>query len=831
MFEVESSVDDHKELDKSIADQYPILADGQIDKINLSTLEKNIRSDKYKYYAHNLKYFKDYSQLNNNSSRADHGKQNKRDGRSQGDQSRAEMKNQFTKFQEIDNIRSKRNEDESLKQMFGADPLEVLYKQKNLHHGNNKGKSNFLNSKDPNRVSNIFYEKGYSLGKVGMYHKGLGLSHNLLHAVQKHRDEEDTIRSKSYKKMKGFEILTPIYQKPSHKGLGSARTMQYLEVGAQSTIQQPLDKIFLLDDIQITKKFMSIDRIDDFGLLIDKQKQQIEANTNLPVYSKNDLDALLLTENKPKFTLRDLSSKGVDIKDIFKQICPDMFQTSKNSPINSNDKKGMLLQKERSSKRGSQILVQNQNEQGAASFRQRLSPTQSPKLQLPSILKEKDVANEVAQSNPIMSATKQTFKSLDETLQDSLKSPKEGGGNGKSKRIKLTNKDIAIKFKNIKDIQSLTARQQQDGQPSNLIDILMKFKDLYEYNSDVAKFQVSTINTRRQAEGRAANPHYVNLFETNRRITKHIKEQQDSIIHQEYELNLNTKKKNPLIVKSHSTSMLIPKIRHQDTNDTNEFTIPSQDIIDQSAFRPDLPQVQSLLDTMRSEGFDQHSITQNQEKPKKLRHKRKSDDFTNLDQRDMNNLSSGDENIFAVDYEANKQVLPKIIDMHFIRHGDYLPLQELENKIKTFREYGEKSKSVYNMLKEKQRNDRKKFLEREEEKYREKIKGVKFDKEEKEWELERVKQIKESHKFKKNLQSHLEKGKMMSERQFKQKLNVLDVKFTKEFIKEDALENRLFEKEKLKIKQDIYLTRQHNKEMRKKVMFNRKNPDLNLFKD
>jgi len=67
----------------------------------------------------------------------------------------------------------------------------------------------------------------------------------------------------------------------------------------------------------------------------------------------------------------------------------------------------------------------------------------------------------------------------------------------------------------------------------------------------------------------------------------------------------------------------------------------------------------------------------------------------------MHNLSSGDENIFAVDYQANKQVLPKITSMHFIRHGDYLPLNELEKKIKTFREYGEKSKSVYNMLKEK----------------------------------------------------------------------------------------------------------------------------------
>ena len=47
----------------------------------------------------------------------------------------------------------------------------------------------------------------------------------------------------------------------------------------------------------------------------------------------------------------------------------------------------------------------------------------------------------------------------------------------------------------------------------------------------------------------------------------------------------------------------------------------------------------------------------------------------------------------------------------------------------------------------------------------------------------------------------------MSDRQFKQKLNVLDVKFTKEFMKEEALENMIWEREKLKVKQDIYLTR------------------------
>lgn len=55
------------------------------------------------------------------------------------------MKNQFHKFQTIDNIRSKRNEDESKKQMFGADPLEVIYKSKNV---GGVGRSQWQDSKD-----------------------------------------------------------------------------------------------------------------------------------------------------------------------------------------------------------------------------------------------------------------------------------------------------------------------------------------------------------------------------------------------------------------------------------------------------------------------------------------------------------------------------------------------------------------------------------------------------------------------------------------------------------------------------------------------------------
>lgn len=41
----------------------------------------------------------------------------------------------------------------------------------------------------------------------------------------------------------------------------------------------------------------------------------------------------------------------------------------------------------------------------------------------------------------------------------------------------------------------------------------------------------------------------------------------------------------------------------------------------------------------------------------------------------------------------------------------------------------------------------------------------------------------------------------------KSMLNALNVKYNKDFTKNDAIENEIFEKEKLKIKQDVFLTR------------------------
>lgn len=56
----------------------------------------------------------------------------------------------------------------------------------------------------------------------------------------------------------------------------------------------------------------------------------------------------------------------------------------------------------------------------------------------------------------------------------------------------------------------------------------------------------------------------------------------------------------------------------------------------------------------------------------------------------------------------------------------------------------------------------------------------------------------------------------------KQHINAIETKFIKEFIKEEALEKKIYEVEKLKVKQDIYLTRQHNKEKRKEIIFKKK---------
>ena len=79
--------------------------------------------------------------------------------------------------------------------------------------------------------------------------------------------------------------------------------------------------------------------------------------------------------------------------------------------------------------------------------------------------------------------------------------------------------------------------------------------------------------------------------------------------------------------------------------------------------------------------------------------------------------------------------------MHFIYHGDYIPDREVNSKIDIFQQYQNKSKSVWNMLKEKHRNDRKKYLDKEEERYKQKITGKRFEKEEKEFEQRRLKQI------------------------------------------------------------------------------------------
>eukprot|EP00347_Sterkiella_histriomuscorum_P014372 403361120 len=749
--------------------------------------------------------------------------------------------------------------------MFGADPLEVLYKQKNINSkyfikilivitGKLGGKSNFLNSKDQNRVSIIYFDKKNSPGKHQIVQKGLGLSHILsAPRIQNplfsnlRNDTDETQRSKSFKKMRDLpHTLTPI-NKLVVNDIASIKSKFY-GGGAMTTRQVHLDEIFQTgDSIKNTK-----DRIDDFGLMLYDQKSEI--NPNLPHYSKADMDALLLTENKPKFTIRDLSSKEINIKDIFRQICPDKFPSTQTSPKQQNPLKSKKLQDSQlSSLQKPKVFIQNQEE--IQLFKQKPSPGQSPHIQMAQFKHENLNANDsqasftninnINNNNNTNQGNKTMYKTLDETFQENAKSPSNIPN--KYKILKISKNEINQKLQRVKDIQSLTVRQLQGSDTRNLLDILNKFKEMYDYNSEIARFQAQSINTRRASEGKQVNPLYVNLFDTNRKLSRHIQDQQDKLIEEEHQIHEDVKIKRKIdhiMNKSKSVSnvhlktnpSLKLKLQVKPQNHLDQIPNDQTDQQPQQQQTSFLEQLQIKIQDakdVQNQGFANAKKKDTSPNKSTKHRKGRSKDFTNLHPKDPNDSDqeSENDNVFAVDYEANKTVLPKIMDMHFIRHGDYLPMTEIDKKINTFREYGEKSKSIYNMLKEKQRDDRRKFLDREEEKYKLKAKGKKFDVEEKEWEQKRIKQIKESSKFKKGLQNHLEKGQIMSERQFKQKLNVLDVKFTKEFIREEALENKLFEKEKLKIKQDIYLTRQHNKEMRKKNMFNKKNPDLNSFKD
>ena len=87
----------------------------------------------------------------------------------------------------------------------------------------------------------------------------------------------------------------------------------------------------------------------------------------------------------------------------------------------------------------------------------------------------------------------------------------------------------------------------------------------------------------------------------------------------------------------------------------------------------------------------------------------------------------------------------------------------------------------------------------EEQRYKEKIKGKRFESEERTFEQKRLQQIKSSIKFKSQL-ANLGQQKVLSERQFKHRFNALDVKFTKEYMKEQKVEQEMFDREKLKVK-------------------------------
>jgi len=122
------------------------------------------------------------------------------------------------------------------------------------------------------------------------------------------------------------------------------------------------------------------------------------------------------------------------------------------------------------------------------------------------------------------------------------------------------------------------------------------------------------------------------------------------------------------------------------------------------------------------------------------------------------------------------------------------------------------------MLKEKQRQDKRRFLEVQEEKYKQKLKGYKFTKEEQVESNLREKDIERSYAFRRMMKK-LVKNPRVSERQMKRQFQMLDAKFTKECIREEKVDEQKDLEEKLKVKRDIYLSKEFSKNKRSDLLY------------
>jgi fructose-bisphosphate aldolase class 1 len=79
------------------------------------------------------------------------------------------------------------------------------------------------------------------------------------------------------------------------------------------------------------------------------------------------------------------------------------------------------------------------------------------------------------------------------------------------------------------------------------------------------------------------------------------------------------------------------------------------------------------------------------------------------------------------------------------------------------------------------------------------VKGVRAREELEIEEKQREKELTQSPVFKKHMKSLMNKP-VMSERQYKKQFLIMDGKCTKEFIREEMIENTLYNREKLKVK-------------------------------
>lgn len=102
---------------------------------------------------------------------------------------------------------------------------------------------------------------------------------------------------------------------------------------------------------------------------------------------------------------------------------------------------------------------------------------------------------------------------------------------GKINPEELDIEALEQKLSYLKSTETLTTEQQADPYNNNFTDILSKFKDIFDYNTDVARFIASNCTPyEARAEIKQVEPLYMRLNQTNKQIGDIMLRHQNKVI-------------------------------------------------------------------------------------------------------------------------------------------------------------------------------------------------------------------------------------------------------------------------------------------------------------